>query len=81
MRVTVLYFAGLRDRTGRREEGFELERGAGLAELRKAVLERHRILEEMASRVRWAVNESYAEADHPLSDGDQIALIPPVSGG
>jgi len=82
MNVTVLYFAGLCDKTNCREERFELGEEAVLRNLQKKILARHSDLEEMAPRVRWAINETYAvNPDTPLSQGDQIALIPPVSGG
>ena len=81
MRVTVLYFAGLRDLVGSRDEEFALEAGARLADLQQAVLARRRDLQPLTRSIRWAINESYAKPDTSLSDGDRIALIPPVSGG
>ncbi|MBI5864821.1 MAG: MoaD/ThiS family protein [Planctomycetes bacterium] len=38
-------------------------------------------LAEVISRVRFAVNQRYAALDAPLAAGDEVALIPPVSGG
>ena len=79
--MKVLYFAGLVDLAGSREEEFTLATGARLADLQQAVLGRRHDLRAMASSIRWAVNESYAKPEAPLSEGDRIALIPPVSGG
>jgi molybdopterin synthase sulfur carrier subunit len=33
------------------------------------------------TRVRFAINERYVDADEPLADGDELAFFPPVSGG
>jgi molybdopterin synthase catalytic subunit/molybdopterin converting factor small subunit len=72
--VTVRLFAGLRERAGwsRRElEGVERLRDVwpalGLGEEPEGLL--------------YAVNRAYAEPDRELADGDEVALIPPVSGG
>src|SRR5215210_1648159 len=74
MLVTVRLFAGLRERAGwsRRElEG--LERVADVW----PALE----LGEEPGGLLYAVNREYAEPDRELADGDEVALIPPVSGG
>jgi molybdopterin synthase catalytic subunit/molybdopterin converting factor small subunit len=72
--VTVRLFAGLRERAGwsRRElEGVERV-GDVWAELG---------LGDEPGGLLYAVNKEYAERDHALQDGDEVALIPPVSGG
>ena len=81
MRVKVLYFAGLVDRVGSREEEYTLPADARLADLQQAVLGRRHDLRALAPSIRWAVNESYAKPEASLAEGDRIALIPPVSGG
>jgi MoaE-MoaD fusion protein len=76
MLVRVRLFAGLRDRAGRSELELDLPDGARVGD----ALER---LADLAGdmRVVMAVNREYAAPDDPLSAGDELALIPPVSGG
>jgi molybdopterin synthase catalytic subunit len=74
VRVTIRLFAGLRERagTGRRE----LEDVARVAD----VWPRLRLGDEPGGLL-YAVNREYADRDRELRDGDEVALIPPVSGG
>jgi len=76
MKVQVRLFAGLRERAGVNEMELELPEGACVGD----ALER---LADVAGgmRVVMAVNREYARADAPLAPGDELALIPPVSGG
>jgi molybdopterin synthase catalytic subunit len=69
-------FAGLRERAGASEVELELPEGARVAD----ALERMRSLTEGVAVV-MAVNHEYADAGAPLQGGDELALIPPVSGG
>jgi MoaE-MoaD fusion protein len=76
MNVRVRLFAGLRERAGVNEMELELPDDACVGDA----------LEQLAdvaggTRVVMAVNREYAKADAPLSPGDELALIPPVSGG
>ena len=82
MTVTVRLFAMLRERAGRDELDLELAEGATVADARAALRDRDRlgdILERMP--VRAAVNREYVADETLLSSGDELALIPPVSGG
>jgi MoaE-MoaD fusion protein len=76
MEVTVRLFAMLRERAGARELVLDLPEGA---RVRDALAE----LSELAAGLPlvMAVNREYAAEDEPLSAGDELALIPPVSGG
>jgi MoaE-MoaD fusion protein len=76
MRVRVRLFAGLRERAGRRALELELPDGARAADVWGALE-----LGERPGGLAVAVNRRYVEEDEPLSDGDEVALIPPVSGG
>ena len=76
MRVTVRLFAGLRERAGAGRHDLELHEGAGVEDVWPAL----GLGEEPAGLV-YAVNRAYVERDQALEDGDEIALIPPVSGG
>ena len=76
MQVRVRLFAGLRERAGTGELELELPDGAVVAD----ALERMRELTDGVPVV-MAVNHEYAEAGMALHGGDEVALIPPVSGG
>ena len=81
MDVTVRLFASLREHAGAGTLALQLGDGAtvadAIAELRGGTLAG---LPENAPFVA-AVAREYVERDHPLSDGDELALVPPVSGG
>jgi MoaE-MoaD fusion protein len=76
MTVTVRLFAVLRQRAGRDRIDLELPEGARVADALAAV-------DHLAGGLRlvMAVNREYASPDDVLSPGDELALIPPVSGG
>jgi len=81
MRVKVLAFASLAQRLGEREMVVELPDGATVADALADVESRHTALREARVGLSTAVNLAYVRADHVLRDGDELALIPPVSGG
>jgi MoaE-MoaD fusion protein len=74
MRVTVRLFAGLRERAG--VSGLELEDVARVADVWGKLG-----LGEEPPGLLYAVNREYVERDAALADGDEVAVIPPVSGG
>jgi MoaE-MoaD fusion protein len=76
MQVRVRLFAGLRERAGASELELELPEGAVVGD----ALERMSAL-TAGVPVVMAVNQEYADADVALHGGDEVALIPPVSGG
>jgi MoaE-MoaD fusion protein len=82
VRVTVRLFAMLRERAGADSVEIELDEGATVADAIQA-LGRDPSLGDLASRLplRIAVNREYAPADAPIAAGDELAAIPPVSGG
>lgn len=82
MEVRVRLFAVLRERAGRDEVALELDEGATVADALCA-LRRHDGLAPALERLKvvMAVNREYAAGDQPLHEGDEVALIPPVSGG
>jgi molybdopterin synthase catalytic subunit/molybdopterin converting factor small subunit len=76
VQVSVRLFAGLRERAGSARRALELPEGATVAD----VWGRLELGEEPAGLL-YAVNREYAAADLALADGDEVAVIPPVSGG
>jgi molybdopterin converting factor subunit 1 len=81
MRVTVLYFAILRERVGREREELEFPGATDVGAARAAIAARHPALAALLPSVRGAVNRAFVPDAHALADGDELALIPPVAGG
>jgi molybdopterin converting factor subunit 1 len=82
VKVTVLYFAAVRDLVGKDEERVDLPSDVADVKAFGAWLERAR--PELAGRmahVRVARNEAFAQGADALAEGDVLALIPPVAGG
>ena len=76
MRVVVRLFAGLREQAGTGRRELELPAGASVADVWPQLG-----VGEEPPGLLYAVNRDYAERERPLADGDEVALIPPVSGG
>jgi MoaE-MoaD fusion protein len=81
MKVEVLYFAVLRERTRLDQETVELAAGASVGDARAAIAARHPSVAALMSQVQVAVNRAVAPDGQPLADGDELALLPPVAGG
>jgi MoaE-MoaD fusion protein len=76
VQTTVRLFAGLRELAGTTRLELELPEGSSLADVWPALG-----LGDEPQDLLYAVNRSYADRKTPLADGDEVALIPPVSGG
>jgi molybdopterin synthase catalytic subunit/molybdopterin converting factor small subunit len=76
VRVTVRLFAGLRERGGAAERELELPDDAQVADVWRELA-----LGDEPAGLLYAVNRRYVDREHVLDDGDELALIPPVSGG
>ena len=81
MTVRVRLFALLRDRAGTGTIDLPLPDGATASAAAEAVAARFPGVRDAVPRVMYAVNQEYADAGTVLKDGDELALIPPVSGG
>ena len=81
MRVRVRLFAIQRELAGAREVDLELPAGASIEDAWSALVALHPLLAPGRAYVRFARNADYADADSRLTDGDELAVIPPVSGG
>ena len=82
MLIEVKLFAGLREAAGAGEVEVELDEGAtagGLLEQLKQAPGLGQVLSNMPVRV--AVNRAYVDEEERLSEGDEVALVPPISGG
>lgn len=81
MKVKVRFFAAVRELVGREQLEVDLPDGSTAAQALGRCQELFPGLEEMARSLVVAVNQEYANPSRPLADGDEVALIPPVSGG
>jgi molybdopterin converting factor subunit 1 len=81
MRVTVRLFARLRDIAGASELAREVAPGATIGDLWRQLAGEFPELAPYGRSISTAVNADYARMDQGVSDGDEVAFLPPVSGG
>ena len=81
MRVRVLLFGALRDAIVLGSDGVELPERATVAELVEICLAKAPAARKFAGSLAVAVNREYANRAQVLREGDEVALLPPVSGG
>ncbi len=81
MRVRILFFGMLKDLAGRPSDTADLPEGSSVADLLKYYESRIPSLNKALSSLALAVNQQYAGPDTILKADDEIALLPPVSGG
>jgi molybdopterin synthase catalytic subunit len=81
VRVKVLFFGQLRDVAGRSEDQIELPPDASVETVFRHYADRLPRLRELGPSVVVARNQQFTDASSPLSEGDEIAFLPPVSGG
>ncbi len=79
--IHVLFLGPSRDLAGTESASLELADGATIAELRRFLSDRYGQLGGAMPSIRFAINEDFAVEAAVLNDGDEVALIPPVSGG
>ncbi len=81
MRIKVLFFGLTHDLTGLREDHAELEEGENLGHLRRLYEMRFPRLRELDGSLLFAVNQQIADQNVGLHENDEVAFMPPVSGG
>ena len=81
MRVTVKLFARLRDIAGASEMTREVAPGATVGSLWQQLATEFPDIASYERSISTAVNADYARRDQVLADGDEVAFLPPVSGG
>jgi molybdopterin synthase catalytic subunit len=81
MRVRVLFFGVLKDIFPETVDSFQLPAGATVATLLDSFRAKAPQQEQLWTSLAVAVNQEYASPAQPLADGDEVALLPPVSGG
>ena len=79
--VKVLLFGAAADRAGTRQTELDMENTATLDDLWPLLEERHPALSPMRDTLAFAVNGEYARGEDTVSPDDEVAVLPPVSGG
>ena len=81
MRVKVLFFGLLKEIVGKPEEEIVLEEGSSIGWLYQLYASRFPRLAEHSSSILFSRNREFASRGEPLQEGDEVAFLPPVSGG
>jgi molybdopterin converting factor subunit 1 len=81
MKVKVMFFGGIRDIVGTAEGELEIPSGMTARELIQRYCQDYPLFNSYAASTMIAVNLEFASPDTLIKDGDEIAFIPPVSGG
>lgn len=81
MKVTVRFFATYRDVAGKPQIEMEMDDGASLGDLLERLYDTYPKLKKWSESIICSVNRKYADDDKVLEPGDEVALLPPVSGG
>jgi molybdopterin converting factor subunit 1 len=81
MKIKVKLFAAHRQLLGRREVDLQVANGATIIDVWRALKDEHPQLAHLSDTLVAARNHDYAALDAMVADGDEIAFIPPVSGG
>lgn len=81
MRIRVKLFASYQELVGEPEVPLEIETGSTVADALEKVRREHPALAGQSHDPLTACNLRHVNGDHVLSDGDELALLPPVSGG
>jgi molybdopterin converting factor subunit 1 len=79
--VNIRYFAIIRELLGRSTENRQVADGSTVGQLFDELTAQHPGLDRMRPVTMMMVNQQYVSSNHTLHDGDEVALIPPVSGG
>mmetsp|Transcript_74926 Transcript_74926/g.124922 ORF Transcript_74926/g.124922 Transcript_74926/m.124922 type:complete len:82 (-) Transcript_74926:146-391(-) len=81
MRVQVLFFAAVRELAGVGMEHLEVEANTNTEQLRQILTERYPQVAELLPRCALACNGEYSNGIRELAENDEVAILPPVSGG
>jgi molybdopterin synthase catalytic subunit len=81
IKITLKLFGPLREATGESTLRVELEEGASVADLLNWLSKRNPLVDKLGDRLAASVNLEIADSDAVLQEGDEVAFLPPVSGG
>lgn len=79
--IEVLLFGAAADRAGTRKVQLDVEQTTTLAEVWPLLVGRYPALSSMRDTLAFAVNGEYARMDEPVGPDDEVAVLPPISGG
>ena len=75
------FFASYREKAGRSQLEVEVPANSTVADVSAVIHKRFPQITDVTEGLLLAVNAEFAESDHVLKEGDEVAFIPPVSGG
>src|SRR5688572_5696567 len=81
IKVRVLFFGAARDAVGQEQIEVELESPVNTDGARAKLLSDYPSLQRFGNSLLFAVNQQYAQSNREISEGDELAVFPPVSGG
>ncbi|MEM9087471.1 MAG: MoaD/ThiS family protein [Cyanobacteria bacterium P01_F01_bin.53] len=81
IKITLKLFAIYQETLGEAEQMMTLPVGATAGDVRDRLIQAHPSLAKWKDLTRFGINLQFAEENTSLSDGDELVLIPPVSGG
>ena len=81
IKVSVIYFAQIRELTGVRQEEVIIDKESTLTNLISKIEENHPTLLKVKENTQFAINCNLVRKNLSLKEGDQIAVFPPVAGG
>ena len=81
MRVRVLLFGQLKDITGRSEDSLELPSSATISTVMAHYTNLYPKIQGLSASIACSINQEYAQGSSVLKEGDEVGLLPPVSGG
>jgi len=81
MKIRLKFFAGYRELIGEKEMEVDMKEGRRLADLLQDLYKKYPKLEAFKEGIICSINKEYAPLDRKLKEGDEVALLPPVSGG
>ena len=81
MKLTILSFASIKEIVGSGTIELDMKDGAIISDLYEKLSADYPEVARFGNSLKFAVNEEFVDSDKTLNEGDEVALLPPVSGG
>jgi len=81
MKIKIMTFASVKEICGFSEKDIEISNGLCVADVVQDLIRDYKDFNRVKDRLLYAVNDVYCDEERILSDGDSLAVFPPVSGG
>jgi molybdopterin converting factor subunit 1 len=81
LNIQIKLFGSLREEVGVKDLVLQLDPGSRVSELRALMCDRYEVFERLGERLAVSINLEICDRDETLQDGDEVAFLPPVSGG